>query len=413
MTTTTFGSLFAGVGGFDLGLEAAGWSCSWQVEWDKHATAVLARHWPTVPRWGDVRDVDGATLLPVDLITFGSPCQDLSVAGRRAGLDGDRSSLFYEATRIIREMRDATGNAFPRWAVWENVAGALDSNGGADFGRVLDELADAGALVIEWTVLDARWFGVPQRRRRVFVVACFDPATADRCPDPLLPVRTSGSGYPSPGNQPRQAAPVAVARGIGSDQPARPPALDSGTGDAVVALPYGGGNQAGWREGVAPLRAAGGDLGGGSETLVVSFVWHKGYSDIVDQPGGPVHTLTHKPPAVALSLRQKVDGSTFLSTVHPPLLAEGGAGREPTAFIDDSTVRRLTPIECERLMGWPDDHTRYRADGTEQAETHRYKQAGNGVVAPVAEWIGRRLLLADDSTNIDGAPASHHYKEHP
>lgn len=195
----TFGSLFAGVGGFDLGLEAAGWQCGFQVEWDKNCQDVLARHWPDVPRWGDVAEVDGAAIPPVDLITFGSPCQDLSVAGKRAGLEGSRSSLFYEAIRIIKEMRDATDNEFPKWGIWENVVGALSSNGGADFGAVLDSLADAGAVVIEWAVLDARWFGVPQRRRRVFVVAGFDPAI--RCPDPLLPVGPR-SGWHPPASRP-------------------------------------------------------------------------------------------------------------------------------------------------------------------------------------------------------------------
>ena len=221
----TFGSLFAGVGGFDLGLEAAGWQCNFQVEWDKNCQDVLARHWPDVPKWGDVSDVhvcrcrslqphadgpysllakDGAGtrracrtcdgIPAVDLITFGSPCQDLSVAGKRAGLEGSRSSLFYEAIRIIKEMRNATDHQLPKWGIWENVVGALSSNGGADFGAVLDSLADAGAVVIEWAVLDARWFGVPQRRRRVFVIACFNSAIG--CPDPLLPVGSRSGWHP-------------------------------------------------------------------------------------------------------------------------------------------------------------------------------------------------------------------------
>jgi DNA (cytosine-5)-methyltransferase 1 len=187
----TFGSLFAGVGGFDLGMEAAGWTCAWQVEWDKQCQQVLKHHWPDIAKYGDVSDVNGTTITPVDCITFGSPCQDLSVAGKRAGLDGNRSGLFFEAVRIIKEMRDATGSVYPRWAIWENVVGALSSNHGHDFAAVLDSLAEAGALAIEWAVLDAQHFGVPQRRRRVFVIACFDPATADRCGDPLLPVAES------------------------------------------------------------------------------------------------------------------------------------------------------------------------------------------------------------------------------
>lgn len=210
----TFGSLFAGVGGFDLGLEAAGWNCGWQVEWDKHCQQILARHWPDVPRWSDVCDVNGAELPPVDLISFGSPCQDLSVAGKRAGLDGSRSGLFHEAVRIIKEMRDATGGVQPVWGIWENVVGALSSNRGADFGAVLDSLADAGALVLEWAVLDARWFGVPQRRRRVFVVACFDPAVAEQCPSPLLPVGARSGWNPPQGRTPWASTARTVATGF-------------------------------------------------------------------------------------------------------------------------------------------------------------------------------------------------------
>ena len=171
MSGLTFVSLFSGVGGFDMGLEAAGWRCVAQVEWDKHCQGVLAHHWPDVPRWSDVSEVSGYDLPPADVVAFGSPCQDLSVAGKRAGFDGKRSVLFYEATRIIREMREASNGRYPTWVVWENVAGALSSSGGRDYAAVLDELADLGAVDIAWRVLDARWFGVPQRRRRVFVVA--------------------------------------------------------------------------------------------------------------------------------------------------------------------------------------------------------------------------------------------------
>lgn len=171
--TVTFVSLFSGVGGFDLGLEAAGWECVAQVEWDTQCQAVLARHWPNVPRWGDVSTVNGAELPPADVIAFGSPCQDLSVAGKRAGLDGERSGLFYEAIRIIKEMQHATQHQFPRFVIWENVAGAVNSTSGWDFAAVIDSLAERGAMDISWRILDARFFGVPQRRRRVFVVADF------------------------------------------------------------------------------------------------------------------------------------------------------------------------------------------------------------------------------------------------
>jgi site-specific DNA-cytosine methylase len=197
MTRPTYGSLFSGVGGMDMGFDTH-MDCVFQVEWDKHAQSILRRHWPNVPKWGDIQEVNGADLPPCDVLTFGSPCQDLSVAGKRAGLDGGRSSMFYEATRIIKEMRDATRSEptgpVPRIAVWENVPGALSSNNGADFKSVIDEMVDIGACLVEWAVLDAQHFGVPQRRRRVFLIAIFDPATAERCPDPLLPVSEGRRG---------------------------------------------------------------------------------------------------------------------------------------------------------------------------------------------------------------------------
>lgn len=156
------GTLFSGIGGFDLGFECAGMSVAWQCEIDKHALTVLDRHYPDVPRYGDVTTLQGDAVAPVDVLVGGFPCQDLSVAGRRAGLAGKRSGLFYEFARIIDE-------ATPKWVVIENVPGLLSSNGGRDMGAVLGTLAELG-YGFSYRVLDAQYFGVAQRRRRVFIV---------------------------------------------------------------------------------------------------------------------------------------------------------------------------------------------------------------------------------------------------
>ena len=284
----TFGSLFAGVGGFDIGFEAAGWKCEFQVEWDKHCQQTLQHHWPDVPKWWDVSDVKGTELPPVDLITFGSPCQDLSVAGNRAGLqlEGGRSNLFYEATRIIKEMRDGTGNNFPRWAIWENVPGAFSSNKGADFGSVLDEMANIGAVAVEWNCLDAQFFGVPQRRRRVFVIACFDPAIANRGGQKILPVsegrRRNTSTRKPKGQSVTGETPTSVGTDseLGSGQTVANTISaslyhhgtvvnqDANNGHVVIDT-FTASSHAGYTDGVGTLRANGGDLGGGSETLLV------------------------------------------------------------------------------------------------------------------------------------------------
>ena len=214
-------SLFSGVGGFDMGLENAGMETVFQCEWDKHANSILYKHWPDVPKWDDVSTLTGKHILAhapvVDVVAWGSPCQDLSVAGKRAGLEGGRSSLFHEGIRIIKELQEETNGQYPRISIWENVVGALNSNGGADFGIILNEMAEAGAVAVEWSVLDAQYFGIPQRRRRVFVVAIFDPVLASRCPSPLLPVSESLPGHLAKGKQARKGAATTLTESTGTD----------------------------------------------------------------------------------------------------------------------------------------------------------------------------------------------------
>ena len=156
-------SLFTGVGGFDLGLERAGHTIVGQVEWDKKCQAILRKHWPEVPLWDDVSTYQPS--VSADLVCGGFPCQDLSVAGKRAGLAGERSGLFHEAVRIADAVLEPGG-----WVLIENVPGLLSSNGGRDFGIVFASLADLGFYDLAWRVLDSRFFGVPQRRRRVFIL---------------------------------------------------------------------------------------------------------------------------------------------------------------------------------------------------------------------------------------------------
>jgi DNA (cytosine-5)-methyltransferase 1 len=164
-----FVSLFAGVGGFDLGLERAGHECIAQVEMDPRCREILDRHWPEVPKHDDVRSsIDFADRIGLvgrtDLVCGGFPCQDVSVAGKRAGLAGERTGLFWDALAFTTHVQ-------ARWLLLENVPGLLTSNQGRDFGTILLALADAGLRRIEWRVLDSQFFGVPQRRRRVFLVA--------------------------------------------------------------------------------------------------------------------------------------------------------------------------------------------------------------------------------------------------
>lgn len=198
------GSLFDGSGGFPLAGVMNGMTPVWASEIEPYPLRVTAARFPGMKQLGDVTKIDGASIDPVDVITFGSPCQDLSVAGKQTGIhDGKRSSLFFEAIRIIREMRGATNGKYPRFAVWENVPGAFSSNKGADFRAVLQALcevggeavpvpeppkgkwAKAGCIVgdsysIAWRVYDAQYWGVPQRRKRIYLVADFWKRTRRR-----------------------------------------------------------------------------------------------------------------------------------------------------------------------------------------------------------------------------------------
>ena len=164
--TLTHGELFAGISGFGQGFARVGIKTVWHVEIDDKCRVILGHHYPDTLLLDDVKECGKHNLPPVDVISFGTPCQDLSVAGKRKGLKGERSGLFFEGIRIVDELQ-------PAFAVWENVPGAFSSNSGRDFASVLAAFRECGARDIAWRVLDAQYFGVAQRRRRVFVVADF------------------------------------------------------------------------------------------------------------------------------------------------------------------------------------------------------------------------------------------------
>lgn len=293
MPLKTYGSLFSGVGGIDLGLDSAKLECAFQVEIDENCQQTLKYHWPHVALYGDIKNVKGYELPLVDVIAFGSPCQDLSTAGGKSGLLGSKSVLFYEAVRVIKEMREKSNGEYPKWTIWENVTGSLSSNSGSDFKQVLWQMDEAGALFSEWAVLDARYFGVPQRRRRIYLLSVFDSAIAGRCPDKILPIKESSSGD------------------------------------------------------------------------------------------------------FTKNTKRKQDDATELASC----LRSGGQGGVPSSRGENlvleefsQKVRRLTPLECERLMGWNDNHTIYRADGKENSDNTRYKMCGNGAVSPVIKWIAEKII---------------------
>ena len=267
-------SLFAGVGGFDLAMQRQGVKVVASVEIDKKAQEVLKKHFPQSTIFGDITEVTGEQLIAsgftpsTGIITGGFPCQDLSVAGKRAGLAGERSGLFWEISRLVEETQT-------EYFIIENVPGLLSSNGGKDFGVVLGTMADLGYSV-GWRVLDAQHVGVPQRRRRVFVVG--RRAASGGVAEILF--KSEGLRRDlTQSNQARQGttgnANQSVALGSGKSIANCIPAelyhhgtvvnQDANNGHVVVTSSSFGG----YTEGVGTLRANGGDLGGGSENLVV------------------------------------------------------------------------------------------------------------------------------------------------
>ena len=231
MDQLTLGSLFDGIGGFPYAASFYGIRTLWASEIIPECVSVTRKHFPDMEHIGDITKLHGGKLPPVDIITFGSPCQDLSVAsGRRLGLAGERSGLFLEAIRIIREMQEATNGEYPKFAIWENVPGALSSSSRRDFKAVLEAFTEAevpmpgsgqwanagmvrgGGVDLAWCVYDAQHFGTAQRRRRIFLVADFRGERAGE----ILFVPKSLSGYFAAGGTPRQGPAAYAENGIGA-----------------------------------------------------------------------------------------------------------------------------------------------------------------------------------------------------
>lgn len=350
-----FVSLFAGVGGFDLGLERAGHECIGQVEIDKHSNYVLKKHWPNVPRWDDVQTAKGwadeiGLVGTTDLVCGGFPCQDLSVAGKRAGIAGSRSGLFFDALEFAVHVQAET-------IILENVPGLLSSNQGRDFGVVISEMANAGYGHLEWRVLDSQFFGVPQRRRRVFIVG----SVRDRSRSPIFIERESLSRDFKKIKKEKQDSAAAVTGGTREAEPER-----------VIFHAHRSDGARIQDETINTLTSYMGT--GGLNTPMIAYPMHGGMIGREDK-NGP-------------------SGSGFLGENDPSYtLTSSGQSRHGVVaferkgrFKATSNIRRLTPLECERLQGFPDNWT-----DVEGADSHRYKQIGNAVTVNVIEWIGKRL----------------------
>jgi DNA (cytosine-5)-methyltransferase 1 len=462
-------SLFAGVGGFDLALERNGVKVVASVEIDKKAQEVLKKHFPQSTIFGDITGVTGEQLIAAGfeprngIITGGFPCQDLSVAGKRAGLGGSRSGLFWEICRLLDETRAQN-------FILENVPGLLNSNNGADMAVVLEALVERGYRVA-YRVLDAQHFGVPQRRRRVFIVGCLGDTGA--APEEILAIAEGRAGYLAQGGKTRKSVTKSITKSVGAMLSnggeianCLPAELyhkstvvnqDVNSGHLVLFAPHREDGARVQNDTVNTLTATMGT--GGNNVPMLAYPMHGamiGRNDSAGPSGSgflganePGYTLTSSSQArhgvvivpMIFSHTQGLDVQA--SETNSPTLRTGGAGMavafSPSDFANysegvgtlkagmtsnnspilafdaynhtisetnqtlrtgsdldkmgtvfaSSVVRRLTPVECERLQGFPDNWTDGQTDG------HRYKQMGNAVAVPVVEWIISRMVGED------------------
>jgi DNA (cytosine-5)-methyltransferase 1 len=364
-----YGSVCSGIEAATVAWHPLGWRPAFYSEIDKFPRAVLAHHYPDVPLHGDFTTIREGEYEPIDILVGGTPCQSFSIAGLRGGLGDARGNLALAFLQLARRSR-------ARWVVWENVPGVLSSNGGRDFGSILGGLAELG-YGFAYRVLDAQYFGVAQRRRRVFVVGHLGDWQRAAA---VLFERESLRGDTAP----RQAGPgvaALTANGVGTcgaddnqDQ--------AGHLIARALNAKGGATQQDAECGMLvthSLRADGFDAsedGTGRGTPINIY----GGSKRADRPDGGFYVCTDEATSTTL------DAATGLN----PTCSQGG-----TAVMQASQVRRLTPRECERLQGFPDDYTLIPYRNGMAADGPRYKALGNSMAVPVMSWIGRRITMVD------------------
>lgn len=396
------------------GIEAAtvawhplGWEAAAFSEIEAFPRAVLDHHYPEVPVHGDFTTIGADEYGPIDLLVGGTPCQSFSIAGLRGGLADDRGNLALEYLRLADRKR-------PRWLVWENVPGVLSSNGGRDFGSILGGMAELG-YGTAYRVLDAQHFGVPQRRRRVFVVGYLGDW---RRAAAVLFERHSLSGHPAPRREAREAVAALTANGVGTcgadDNQGQAGHLIASTGHTAHCLNAGGmGRQDYETETLIAhsLRGEGFDAsedgtGRGTPLVPVAFAHQGGGTQTTlgyDAESGVCMTLgANQTPAVAFDLRGREHGAQ-LEGPHDTANIRAASGGSSRSYVAASAVRRLTPRECERLQGFPDDYTLIPYRNKIAADGPRYKALGNSMAVPVMRWIGERIAAVDAITERKAA----------
>tara|TARA_R110002020_G_scaffold188167_9_gene386840 strand:- start:89 stop:1204 length:1116 start_codon:yes stop_codon:yes gene_type:complete len=362
-----FLELFSGIGGFSLGLQQAGLKIGWHgfSDIDKYSNEVFRRRFPDAEELGSVTDINPDRLPRVDLITFGFPCQDLSQAGRRAGLQGERSGLFFEAMRIIRAKK-------PKYFIFENVKGVFSSNKGEDFTIILQEIAESG-YDGQWQLLNTKWF-LPQNRERVYFVGHLRGTSRPKVfpigetPPESRKSREGKNGVQISSSSPREYGWKDFSPALLSRDYKDPKLVKIGKvcdGDAGRIFDSNG---------IACcLKALGGGLGAKTGLYRVEYN-NKQLNETLEQNDLKENDVK----ALDLYNRKAQDVSpTLTDPKHTSL-----------RLFEKSKIRKLTPVECSRLQGFPDHWNEGLSD------TQRYKQMGNAVSVPVVELIMRKLYYS-------------------
>jgi DNA (cytosine-5)-methyltransferase 1 len=375
-----YGSVCSGIEAATVAWHSLGWEPAFFSEIDKFPRKVLEHHYPEVPVHGDFTTIGADQYGSIDLLVGGTPCQSFSVAGLRGGMDDERGNLALEFIRLAQRKR-------PKWIVWENVPGVLSSNGGRDFGSFLGALAEIG-YGFAYRVLDAQYFGVAQRRRRVFVVGYLGDW---RRAAAVLFERESLSGNPAPSREEGQKIAPAVTTG--------PPF--SRTGNERVEC-----------EAIVPVTARMRGFGDYKCDGTASALKARDYKDATDlvafqstanacdaaAAGENVSPTLRAADPMAVAFAENQRAEVREMEVTNSLATNGGkAGQGYQAVRQGLSVRRLTPTECERLQGFPDGYTEV---GEKCYDGHRYKALGNSMAVPVMRWIGERISKVESLSDV-------------
>jgi DNA (cytosine-5)-methyltransferase 1 len=355
--------LFSGIGGFHLGLERAGFEVeSYFSEIDKYAIQVYQNNFKEAKYVGSVTDVQRGQLPKIDAITFGSPCQDFSLAGKRKGMGGERSSLITEAIRLIRECR-------PRFFIWENVKGTFSSNNGADFWAIIQAFANIGGYRLEWQLLNTKWF-LPQNRERIYLVGYIGNGSGGQ----VFPIRESSTKNNFLQEESTSTIKKVVIGDFRYDEGYR----ERKDGNSpTLTLSSGKETSGGVFVGVKEDNSQKVSTDEFNKTINTEYSYQK--VNVTIQKNKDKFT-EGEPKMMDLHNKSLHD--------HSPCLVE--PHHNNSSLFNGTKIRRLTPIECERLQGFPDNWTQYGTEGL-ISDSQRYKMCGNAVTVDVVKAVTQNI----------------------